>query len=99
METILIFTGKSKGRKREARIVLPVPPRKECKYSFDALFHDKHSKKVFAFRNTDFYVLHENGEESKGPRRISKRWKGLDVRVRAAYTRSDGYTIFFTRHR
>ena len=98
METI-IFTGKSKGRKREARIVLPVPPRKECKYSFDALFHDKHSKKVFAFRNTDFYVLHENGEESKGPRRISKRWKGLDVRVRAAYTRSDGYTIFFTRHR
>lgn len=88
------------GRNREAPIVLPVPPRKECKYSFSTLIHDKHKKSVYAFKDHDFYVVrHNTGEKPKGPKSVSSRWKGLDIRVRAAYTRNDGYTIFFTRHR
>lgn len=98
-KNIVCFTGKPTGRNKEQRIVLPVPPRKECKYSFSALFHNKRHKRVFAFRKHEFYVLTQNGQESKGPRTVQKRWKGLTAKVRAAYTRDDGYTIFFTRHR
>ncbi|XP_028398592.1 matrix metalloproteinase-25-like [Dendronephthya gigantea] len=91
--------GKSIGRNSESPIVLPLPPRKECHSAFDAVFHDKRHQRVYALREFEFYLMTRNGEHSKGPRRINKRWKGLNTKVRAAYTREDGYTIFFTRHR
>jgi hypothetical protein len=78
---------------------LPVPPRKECKYSFNAMIPDKHHNKIIAIRGHDFYLLNQNGEESKGPRHVEKRWEGLKMQVGAAYFRKDGSTIFFTRHR
>ena len=60
---------------------------------------DKHHNKIIAIRDHEFYVLNKNGEESKGPRDVAKRWKRLEDQVEAAYFRNDGYTIFFTRHR
>lgn len=98
MANRLDIAGKPTGKKLDKKIVLPEPPRPECKSGFDAIFHDKHRKKVFAIKDYDYYILNQNGR-SKGPKRIEEHWKKLKLKVEAAYTRNDGRTVFFTRYR